>query len=85
MPKVTIWIRNEDEAKWKAIENKPEWLHCALNPDLAFEGLKDIIADDGVAVSKMGKIFRTNFDGTYKEEVCQHYQPKGKCLVKGCK
>lgn len=31
MPKVTIWIRNEDEAKWKAIENKPAWLHIALN------------------------------------------------------
>lgn len=31
MPKVTIWIRKEDEDKWKAIENKPEWLHDHLN------------------------------------------------------
>lgn len=31
MPKVTIWIRNEDEAKWKAIENKPEWLHLIIS------------------------------------------------------
>lgn len=33
MPKVTIWIRVDDEAKWKAIENKPEWLHAKLNPE----------------------------------------------------
>lgn len=32
MPKVTIWIRKEDEEKWGAIENKPEWLHKVLNP-----------------------------------------------------
>ena len=31
MPKVTIWIRESDYATWKAIENKPEWLHTALN------------------------------------------------------
>lgn len=27
MPRVDIWIRKEDEEKWLAIENKPEWLH----------------------------------------------------------
>jgi hypothetical protein len=30
MPKVTIWIRNEDYDKWLALENKPEWLHGHL-------------------------------------------------------
>lgn len=30
MPKVTIWIRKEDEDKWKAIQDKPEWLHFNL-------------------------------------------------------
>lgn len=30
MPKVTIWIREEDYPQWKAIENKPEWLHERL-------------------------------------------------------
>lgn len=28
---VTLYIRNEDEAKWKAIENKSEWLHYHLS------------------------------------------------------
>mgnify|MGYP001594439690 CR=1 FL=1 len=31
MPHVNIWIRKEDEEKWKAIENKPEWLHLVIN------------------------------------------------------
>lgn len=31
MPRVTIWIRNEDWDQWEAIDNKPEWLHERLN------------------------------------------------------
>lgn len=31
MPKVTIWIKNADYDKWKAIDNVPEWLHEHLN------------------------------------------------------
>lgn len=27
MPRVNIYIRNEDEAKWKSIADKPAWLH----------------------------------------------------------
>lgn len=31
MPKYNIWIRVEDNDKWKAIADKPEWLHKRLN------------------------------------------------------
>lgn len=31
MPKVTIYIRNDDYPKWQAIADKPEWLHEHLN------------------------------------------------------
>lgn len=31
MAKVTIYIRKEDELKWKAIKNKPDWLHYVIN------------------------------------------------------
>lgn len=31
MPKVTIWIREEDYPKWMAIENRPKWLRQNLN------------------------------------------------------
>jgi hypothetical protein len=30
MPKVTVYIRNEDYEKWKAIEEKTEFIHGAL-------------------------------------------------------
>lgn len=31
MPHVNLWIRNIDWDKWNAIEDKPAWLHLALN------------------------------------------------------
>lgn len=34
MPKVTIWIREEDYPKWKAIGDKPSWLHIMLERTL---------------------------------------------------
>lgn len=39
MPKVMVWIRKEDYAKWQAIENKPEWLSLVIKtypPSLEF-------------------------------------------------
>lgn len=30
MPRVDIWIRKEAWGEWKAIKNKPEWLHRHL-------------------------------------------------------
>lgn len=37
MPKVTIWIRNEDWDKWKELQRTnqiPRWIHYALNTSL---------------------------------------------------
>lgn len=31
MPRVNIYIRKEDEAKWKAIENRADWLHLMID------------------------------------------------------
>jgi SPX domain protein involved in polyphosphate accumulation len=47
LPRVTIWIRQEDYDKWQAIENKPEWLHEHLNSKLVdtidgFEALEEV-------------------------------------------
>lgn len=54
MPKVTIWIRVADEAKWKAIEKKPEWLHAVLNDDWIMEAIKYIDkGEDGKPVFVM--------------------------------
>jgi len=37
------------------------------------------------AVKEVDKIYRTDYSGSFKEEICEHYQPKGQCLTKGCK
>lgn len=126
MPKVTIWIRVEDEAKWKAIEKKPEWLHEHLNSNRKLVGkLKDtpVYSEElsstttnskGVLTeefleqhmsqpsqydpqsvrlgeydrrqsipkpSKDAQTIRLPADG---QGICEHYQPKGECMVKGC-
>lgn len=31
MPRYNIWIREEDNEKWQALENKADWLHFHLN------------------------------------------------------
>lgn len=61
MPDVHIWIRKEDEAKWKAIANKPEWLHEHLNSEQAvidllkqdIEQAKDDMADEFIRTGKI--------------------------------
>jgi hypothetical protein len=30
MPKVTIWIKEEDYPIWLKIEDRPEWLHTII-------------------------------------------------------
>lgn len=39
MPSHHIWIRKEDEAKWRAIADKPEWLHEHLNYEKPFRAM----------------------------------------------
>ena len=39
MPRVNIYIRNEDYQKWLAIADKPEWLHMAINARV-FKGVE---------------------------------------------
>ena len=34
MPQVTVYIRNEDLDKWKAVEKKTEFMHEALNGNI---------------------------------------------------
>lgn len=40
-----------------------------------FEGLEDIV-DDGTEVVTYDKIFRTNYDGTYREDVTDQWASK---------
>lgn len=35
MPTISIFIRNGDLPKWKALENKSEWMHTMLSEGLS--------------------------------------------------
>lgn len=126
MPKVTIWIRVADEAKWKAIEDKPEWLHEHLNQgSLTYANMDKIFSEvqgdesprvilrtipisvndeqvityrpteHGVETLVDGEV--KMFEGQLPDDtvgrvravgprsLCEHYQIKGQCEIKGCK
>ncbi len=79
MPKVTVYIRNEDYALWREIEGKTEFIHQALGSPAKAES----------EISKPSPIFK-NLEYTRLDNgSCKiHDMPLtvyGKCLVKGCK
>lgn len=37
MPRVNIYIRNEDYPKWQIISDRPKWIHEKLNPGSVYE------------------------------------------------
>lgn len=55
MPKVTIWIRKEDEAKWQAIADKPEWLHEHLRIGTA--GVNSAVALEDIKAGQFGSVY----------------------------
>lgn len=131
MPRVNLYVRNEDREKWDAIKNKAKWLHAALNtsivemainqdkdpgqPSITYKGETIIGSMNVSAIERILELESANNDFTnilYKGEeltrmtqpedgafdnvlqrrifkqdndLCEHYQPKGQCLVKGCK
>jgi len=85
MPRYNIYIRNEDEAKWKAIENKPEWLHEHLNPkELHFTRYTKEPKSPDIEMELIAKSISIP-NKVANRKLCQHAQVKGECLVKGCK
>ena len=79
MPKVTVYIRNEDYALWREIEEKTEFIHQALGSPRTSDEKITIVPSD----FKNSKITRLD-NGT----CTLHGMPLtvyGKCLVKGCK
>lgn len=65
MPRVNIYIRNEDYDKWKAIEGKPEWLHGQITGEELFDVGMNIIGED--------EIPEAHNDQKYSDEVRVHY------------
>lgn len=120
MPKYTIYIKNDDDAKWQAIADKPEWLHVALNTSVVEmainrtdkpllepydaqkakerEELAQLVTGDDVeSVAVQFKKKPVPKDHSYefaappgkaqvgKSALCEHFQPKGQCMVLECK
>lgn len=88
MPKVTIWIRVADEAKWEAIENKPEWLHEHLSYyDESIVNRQRRIHEElsSTTTKSTGMISEAFLPEEQALVMCEHCQPKGQCNVKNCK
>lgn len=94
MPSYHIWIKKEDDATWRAIENKPEWLHERLNETNQVWANAKQVADEMIEGGGFEELLpEATIDNiiTAEQEVisqvsqCPHYQPKGQCMVKGCK
>ena len=77
MPRVNVYIRKEDEQIWAGIEDKPEWLHKALQSEKIVPGevlLPRVKAADKAGLLNKGKSF----------DLCKHGAVKGMCK-RGCK
>jgi hypothetical protein len=84
MPQVTVYIRERDLEKWKAIEKKSEFIHKALN----FEYGTPTKVSTFNTPSHIPKVSTSNIESNRtKPVVCKHgYSPslckfakKGKC------
>ena len=88
MPRVNIFIRKEDTDKWKAIDNKSEWVHLQLNKST--EAVEDPLLE--VTVMSKYELETEAPKSIFKKETwrqCKngHAIPafQNKCLGKGCK
>lgn len=55
MPQVTVYVREDDLDRWKAIEKKSEWLHNALNAEIPDKDIEALTCPNGHILSKFGK------------------------------
>lgn len=80
MPKVTIWIRVEDEAKWNAIRDKPAQIHEWLNPThTQSERIKEAIrekADPGSFVEHDNGTIDATFSSIRHQDDITYTEPE---------
>lgn len=62
MSRHTIYIKEEDEAKWQAIKSKPEWLHEHLNTP----GIAQAVALEDISKGQSGSVYLTTPDPSYE-------------------
>lgn len=92
MPSYHIWIKKEDDEKWRAIDDRPKWISERLNePEkFALRIIPPVTFKEKMKPSMKFVGTDENPTKAYNSVAsqlsqCPHYQPKGQCLVKGCK
>lgn len=55
MPKVTIWVRNDDWQDWMMIEDVPEFIHAAIARQNLEDGIavREHVVDEGKRLGKL--------------------------------
>lgn len=88
MPKVTIHIREMDYDKWKAITDRPAWIHLALQLNIFYlKDIPDTEDKEGISGSVVGELDKEDKPvGIYRKPIkhCQHAAVIGNCKF-GCK
>lgn len=78
MPKVTIYIRDEDYTLWENIRKRPEWIHKQIQR-------ATLVKSEAVSEFKGMKTFDTTIHmNTAKDKFCKHNAAIGFCKF-GCK
>jgi hypothetical protein len=95
MPRVNIWIRNEDLENWNSIDDKPAWLHFNLHKGVKVveknaDGSGRIldVTEKPIHVDATSPQVRSIPQPIQKDSkdysLCKHGQVKGFCKS-GCK
>lgn len=86
MPRVNIHIRQEDWHIWQAIEDKPEWIHHNLNKTERTMKRHKAYDHKTLELKQEGKVIKPKRinKGFTKDKLCQHFEYRGLCPVKGC-
>lgn len=74
MPRVNIYIRNEDWPIWEGIKHKPDWIHQHLTEGVMYHGAT--VGFDGLGVTSENNVDYGQF--------CKHGAALGFCKH-GCK
>lgn len=81
MPQQTVYIRNGDMDKWKALENKAAFISEHLNgkkqSDTPYKGMPEVLDFENEKTKKLGN----NLCNIHNTPLTLY----GKCLMKGCK
>ena len=84
MPRVNIYIRDEDFESWQKIPSKPKFIHEAINGTF---GTMAILGQ--FEMNKIAKEHKLDplsvVQDTLGLEVCEHVAGKGFCKVRKCK